>query len=101
MTERERLYKIIENSKVIQRCGCHYNNVERYINELTDYLLNNNVIVPPYKVVWFIENRYTERQCVTGVSIENLPLNIVRNLDKYRYYATKEEAIKALKDCEK
>lgn len=50
MTESERLTRIIENSKVMERCGCHYNDVEKHINELTDYLLSNGVIVLPCKV---------------------------------------------------
>ena len=47
MTERERLVRIIGNCKIFERCGCHYNDVERYINELSDCLLENGVIVPP------------------------------------------------------
>lgn len=100
MTERERLIRIIEDSKVMERCGCHYNDVEKYINELTDYLLKNEVIVPPCKAVWYIVNRNTEFECVMAANIENLPLYIIKNLDKYEYYECKEEAEKALRERE-
>lgn len=106
MTERERLIEIFKNTKYkAYECTPETtvaNQFSEYaLNHIVDEFLKKGVIVPPCKVVWYIENRCTEYQCVTGVSIENLPLHIVRNLDKYRYYATKEEAEKALKGAEK
>lgn len=68
MTERERLIRIIENSKIMERCGCHYNDVERYINELSDHLLDNGVIVPPCNVgdTVYIDNRCILPEYING-----------------------------------
>ena len=50
MTERERLIELIKNSNVLQCCGCHYNDFDRYCKRIADYLLANGVIVPPFKI---------------------------------------------------
>ena len=119
MTERERLYKIIENSGVIQRCGCHYNNAERYINELTDYLLANGGIVPPVKcrskVYTVILKKIEEYEVdsytvdVDGFSFIHLAFEQNGNIygrtlsiDDFnkKFYLTREEAEKALKERE-
>lgn len=92
MTEREKLIELLD-----QNCGYVE---EQKAETLADYLLDNGVIVPPCKAVWYIVNRNTEFECVMSANIENLPLYIIKNLDKYEYYECKEEAEKALKERE-
>ena len=120
MTERERLIRIIEDSKVMERCGCHYNNVEKYINELTDYLLKNGVIVPPCKVgqhLWRVtqphrrENKVTEfvvknirtvgRKHKIMLEVQALNVGITNVMGFDRFYLTREEAEKALEESDK
>lgn len=110
MTERERLIRITEDSKVMERCGCHYNDVEKYINELTDYLLKNGVIVPPCKVgdtVWYItgihhtliksaivEEIIVNREGVSDLLVTSGNITFENSIDIF--YFTREEAKKSL-----
>ena len=113
MTERERLIRIIENSKVMERCGCHYNDVEKYINELTDYLLKNEVMVPPCKagdMVYTLCFNEIDKSVVVSTEYSSAlgfsymssngrfpTLFRERNIGK-TVFLTREEAEKALKE---
>lgn len=112
MTKRERLVRIIENSKIFECCGCHYNDVERYINKLSDCLLENGVIVPPVKVGSEIYYINIFPKTVEKAVIEEITTNGCGfayrvsgdycrfNLQDDEIYVTKEEAEKALKNGE-
>lgn len=59
---RDRLIELIDDSGVLAKCGCHYNDVNRFCKQLADYLLENGVIVPPVKVgdtVYYLNKTYT------------------------------------------
>lgn len=83
MTDSNGLIKLIDNSGVIARCGCHYNDVKYYTQQLADYLLANGAIVPPCKVgdtVYFIDicitaedfgKEYVTFEVVKRVSVDN------------------------------
>lgn len=61
--ERERLIELIDDSNVLQCCGCHYNSIDYYKNKIVDYLLSNGVIVPNNKLINKLKlnrNRYIE-----------------------------------------
>ena len=90
MSERKRLIKLL---------GCKYNCVDRNkcLEEQADYLLENDVIVPPCERVHFIVNKGTQFEYVDSMSIHCLKIYEVKNLAKYGFYTTKEEAEKALK----
>lgn len=94
MTERKRLTKLLKEAFILADDNYGMPNV----SQVTNYLFKNGVIIPPCKVVWYIVNRNTEFECVMSANIENLPLYIIKNLDKYEYYECKEEAEKALKE---
>ena len=96
MIERERLIELIKNSDVFGRCGCHYNDVDRFCKDLADYLLANGVIVPPSEHVYFIVDKGTKYAMAMPKRTDELPLYKLRELEKYGYYLSKEEAEKHL-----
>ena len=83
MTERERLIELIDG------CG--------RLERLADYLLENGVIVPPSEHVYFIVDKGTKYAMAMPKRTDELPLYKLRDLEKYGYYLSKEEAEKALK----
>ena len=116
MTERERLIRLIKSSGVFGRCGCHYNDGDRFCQDLADYLLENGVIVPPVMVgthLYRITHPYRKAPKVTEYIVKNFrtfgkkhrlqievqALNVpITNWMNYTdFYKTKEEAEKALK----
>lgn len=64
---------------------------------LADYLLANGVIVPPSEHVYFIVDKGTKYAMAMPKRTDELPLYKLRDLEKYGYYLSKEEAEKALK----
>ena len=119
MTERERLIRLIKNSGVFGRCGCHYNDVDRFCQDLADYLLLNGVIVPPCKVgdtVYYVRGGRIERLKIRNINysfrdreyyvyLENDSGSAMcigyHQLIGYKLFHTLEEAEKALKAREK
>ena len=126
MTERERLIELIDDSNVLQCCGCHYNSIDYYKNKIADYLLANGVIVPPCKVgdtLFFADAIFGEVLKAKVIVIEinyftepQLWLTIEYNspytgTQEYKsridlmigktVFLTKEEAEKALKERER
>ena len=75
MSEREKLTELIQKSVN----GCARN----WAETIADYLLKNGIIVPPCERV--------------HLSIHCLKIYEAKNLAKYGFYTTKEEALKALK----
>lgn len=47
---RERLIELIKDSNVLSTCGCHYNDIGYCSKQLSDYLLQNGVVMLPCKV---------------------------------------------------
>lgn len=64
---------------------------------IADYLLANGVIVPPSEHVYFIVDKGTKYAMAMPKRTDELPLYKLRDLEKYGYYLSKEEAEKALK----
>ena len=90
MTERERLIELLNKIDV---------NVLEFpadIEALADYLLANGVIVPPSEHVYFIVDKGTKYAMAMPKRTDELPLYKLRDLEKYGYYLSKEEAEKAL-----
>ena len=112
MTERERLIRLIKSSGVFGRCGCHYNDGDRFCQDLADYLLENGVTVLPCNVsdaVYWIDDECISEGFITtilmasdevsytalayyGEEIEFEDLEIGKTV-----FLTKDEAEKALK----
>ena len=66
---------------------------------IADNLLANGVIVPPCDKVYYIVDRSSDEfAMVMSKSIEELRLCEIKDLQKYGYYTTKEEAEEALKE---
>lgn len=86
--------------KLIKWLGCKYNCVDRNkcLEEQADYLLDNDIIVPPCNRVYFIINKGIRFEHVESVSIHVLRLYEINDLSKYGFYTTREEAEKALKE---
>ena len=122
MTERERLVKLLKNdsceSPMLCDPNCKYANLERCYEERTaDYLLANGVVVLPVDIIgntlWFIncdDNIVCDK--IDGITISDRhdvyiflqnsgdePYEL-SDIGKFLFY-TREEAEKALKECEK
>ena len=87
MTERERLIKLLKN---VPR------NTRAFYDQFADYLLANGVIVPPSEHVYFIVDKGTKYAMAMPKRTDELPLYKLRDLEKYGYYLSKEEAEKHL-----
>lgn len=96
MSERKRLIEILNNIQIQSRtlADIFYKSV---IEKIADRLLENGVIVPPCDKVYFIVNKGTQFEYVDSMSIHCLKIYEAKNLAKYGFYTTKEEAEKALK----
>ena len=66
--------------------------------QFADYLLANNIIVLPCEYVYFIVDKGTKYAMAMPKRTDELPLYKLRDLEKYGYYLSKEEAEKASKD---
>ena len=113
MTERERLVELIKNgffTKPVYEALC--TNKRKACDFLADYLLENGVIVPPCKVgdmVYIFERgSYIIPICGQGkphweIKIEKCSFKYWL-LDNHKFgvnmFFTREEAEKALKECE-
>ena len=96
MTERERLIELL-NQKYDHFCDqCGVNKDSHYTENLADYLLANGVIVLPSEHVYFIVDKGTKYAMAMPKRTDELPLYKLRDLEKYGYYLSKEEAEKAL-----
>ena len=95
MTERKRLIELIR-----QGMKKHEVTIENYViptsDYLADYLLENGVIVPPSEHVYFIVDKGTKYAMAMPKRTDELPLYKLRDLEKYGYYLSKEEAEKHL-----
>lgn len=74
--------------------NCYANNCK--IGELAEHLLTNNVFVSPCETVWFIVDKNTKYAMAMPRQTDELPLYMLKDLNKYGYYKTKEEAEKHL-----
>ena len=63
---------------------------------IANYLLANGVIVPPDEL-YSITDEGTRYATVSKAKIDWLPLYVIKNPEKYRFYRTREEAEQALK----
>ena len=90
MTERERLIELLNKAPKSLR-----------YEDLPDYLLANGLIVPPSEHVYFIVDKGTKYAMAMPKRTDELPLYKLRDLEKYGYYLSKEEAEKASEDIEK
>jgi hypothetical protein len=70
------------------------------VEDFADYLLESDVIVPPCDTVWFIVDKNTKYAMAMPRQTDELPLYMLRDLNKYGYYKTKEEAEQVLKGGE-
>ena len=57
-----------------------------------DYLLSKNVFVPPSEHVYFIVDKGTKYAMAMPKRTDELQLYKLRDLEKYGYYLSKEEA---------
>ena len=88
-----------ERGRLIKWLGCKYNCADRNkcLEEQADYLLEKGVIVPSCNRVYFIVNKGTRYEYVSSMGIDALRLYEIKDLLKYGFYTTKEQAEKALK----
>lgn len=93
---RDRLAALMEEAK-IKAHGVLGSMNEGFGYWYADYLLANYVIVPPCEVVYFIVDKGTEYAFVSSKHTDSLKIYELKNLKKYGYYLTKEEAEKALR----
>ncbi len=66
------------------------------IEAIADHLLADGWMRPPCDSVWFIVDKNTKYAMAMPRKIDELPLYMLRDLEKYGYYETKEEAEKHL-----
>lgn len=92
MTERERLIELIRFGYGKGRAN---ENVKQVEETIADYLLANGVIVPPSEHVYFIVDKGTKYAMAMPKRTDELPLYKLRDLEKYGYYLSKEEAEKS------
>ena len=116
MSERERLVELLLESGPIKERDLDDDWCDNEISDIADYLLKNGVIVPPCKVgthLYRITHPYRKSPKVTEYVVKNFrtfgkkhklqievqALNVpITNWMIYTdFYATKEEALKALK----
>lgn len=98
MTERERLIELI-GDYTEDKSARDMHSAE-FDEQFADYLLANGVIVPPSEHVYFIVDKGTKYAMAMPKRTDELPLYKLRDLEKYGYYLSKEEAEKALKGGE-
>jgi hypothetical protein len=116
MTEREKLIELIADSK--QMNGWNVENKWGRIEDLADHLLSNGVIVPPCKVgdrVWHLRGwcdgsfeiaegkvsmlqQKADKSWKVRISVNSSVWDFTPNEIGTRYFLTKEEAEKALKE---
>lgn len=116
MTERERLIELIADSK--QMNGWNVEDKWGRIEDLADYLLSNGVIVPPCFIgqdIWHITKHYdgrielgkgkvsmlqqkADKSWKVRIIVNSLFWDFAPNEIGKRYFLTKEEAEKALKE---
>ena len=69
---------------------------------MKDFCLDHRILVlPESNVVYFIVDEGTDDAFVGEASINQLCLCELRDLAKYRYYTTREEAEAAMRRCNK
>ena len=88
---RKRLARLLEDAPFLNVLYGHDSEWE----DAADYLLANRVLVPP-ETVYFIVNKRTPYAFVSEKSSDYLMGYEMKDLKKYGYYPTKEEAEKAL-----
>lgn len=97
MSERERLIELIGKSKYAGFDTFSDRLLKSTLERLADQLLENGVIVLPCDKVYSIVDKNTKYAYIHSKRIEELSINEIRDLSRYGYYTTKEEAEKALK----
>lgn len=96
MSEEERLIELLERAPIgLETLGEWFYRSD--IKMLADYLLENDVIVPPCGKIYSIVDKNTKYAYIHSKRIEELSIYEIRDLSHYGYYTTKEEAEKALK----
>ncbi len=96
MSERKQLIEILNNAPIgYEKLGQRF--YKHILENIADYLLENNIIVPPCNRVYFIVDKGTQFEYVGSIAIDCLKIYEIKDLSKYGYYTTKEEALKALK----
>ena len=99
MTERERLIELIKQGDknfADNYEGKVMSHIDEVYEFVADHLLANGVIVPPSEHVYFIVDKGTKYAMVMPKRTDELPLYKLRDLEKYGYYLSKEEAEKHL-----
>ncbi len=69
--------------------------VNREIEIIVDHLLDNGIVVPPDEL-YSIVDKGTIYATVSKAMVDWLPLYVVKEPEKYGYYRTREQALKAL-----
>lgn len=64
---------------------------------IVDNLIENGVILPPCEIVYFIVDKGTKWAFVSSKHTDFLTVYELKDLKKYGYYLTKEEAEKVLR----
>lgn len=97
MSEKERLLELLLESEPIKERDLDDGWGDNEISDIAEYLLENDVIVLPCERVHFIVNKGTQFEYVDSMSIHCLKIYEAKNLAKYGFYTTKEEAERALR----
>lgn len=92
MSKGERLVKLMTKAK-----NSELSLLESEKEILANYLIANGVIEPSCKRVYFIINKGTQFEYVDSIGIYYLKIYEMKDLSKYGFYTTREEAEKTLK----
>lgn len=97
---REKLIEMLE--EYTEKVSARELHSSDFDEKFADYLLEHGVVVLPKKgKIYFICDKYSKYATVLSEDIEGLELFKIRNLKKYGYFLTKEEAEKALEGSKK
>lgn len=111
-TERERLVQLISDSTIIHRASGDYKEVDDYIGQLVDYLLEAGVRVPPCKVgdtlwyldkndnVQFVRHMVDEIACLPNgeFGFRNNDFVDMMEFDTDDYFLTRDKAVEFRKE---
>ncbi len=90
---KERLVELVKNAHDEQK----YLTSDKSINAIADYLLENDVIVPPDEL-YSIVDKGTIYATISKAMVDWLPLYVIKEPEKYGYYKTREQAQAKLKE---
>ena len=87
--ERKRLVELVENF-FEKEIGASF--VKGFLDKFADNILDDGWMRPPSEHVYFIVDKGTKYAMAMSKRTDELPLYKLRDLEKYGYYLSKEEA---------